>query len=93
MKYSELGNNKIMFHTLDSLRGLAAIAIVVFHVTGDWGGYLAVDFFLVLSGFILSHKYLYMSDVDSISFVGSRLARLYPLHIYSLFTFFGSSPN
>lgn len=94
LKKSQLGNNKILFHALDSLRGLAAIAIVVYHFSGgcafsgSWGGYLAVDFFLVLSGFILSHNYLYRSDVDSISFVESRLARLYPLHIYSLFTFF-----
>lgn len=81
--------NQAQFLTLDALRGLAAIAIAVFHFSsGGWGGYLAVDFFLVLSGFILSHSYLYKYEaINPLEFIGHRLARLYPLHIYTLLTF------
>lgn len=85
----ESEKHQIQFLTLDSLRGFAAIAVAVFHFSaGGWGGYLAVDFFLVLSGFILSHSYLYKPEKTSpAEFIGHRLARLYPLHIYTLVTF------
>lgn len=76
------------FHSLDALRGIAAIAVAVFHVTKIWAGYLAVDFFLVLSGFVLTHSYLYKVERVSLSaFIVNRFARLYPLHLFSLFTF------
>lgn len=76
------------FLTLDSLRGLAATAVAIYHFSGGWSGYLAVDFFLVLSGFILSHSYLYGGRrYTAIDFISHRLARLYPLHFFTLFTF------
>ncbi len=81
-------NRNVQFVTLDSLRGLAAITIALFHFSGGWPGYLAVDFFLVLSGFVLSHSYIYTSShATPIQFIVNRLARLYPLHIYTLCTF------
>ena len=84
-----MSNNleRITFSSLDSLRGIAAILVAWFHYNANWGGYLAVDFFLVLSGFVLSHSYLYSEKVDKLQFIGNRLARLYPLHIYSLIVF------
>lgn len=39
---------------LDGLRGLAVIAVVVFHVGHLKGGYLGVDLFFVLSGFLIT---------------------------------------
>ncbi len=82
-------NTNTKFEALDSLRGFAAIVVAIFHFsTGWWAGYLAVDFFLVLSGFILSHSYLYKEKITSpVEFMSHRLARLYPLHIFTLFTF------
>ncbi len=75
------------FLALDALRGLAALWVVYFHVYGGLG-YLAVDFFLVLSGFILAHRYLYSDKPTSAAvFISHRLARLYPLHIYTLLVF------
>jgi len=74
------------FIALDALRGFAALAIAVFHYHGNWGGYLAVDFFLILSGFVLSHVYL-NREKNFLVFLGHRLARLYPLHLFSLFVF------
>ncbi|NOQ64623.1 MAG: acyltransferase family protein [Methyloprofundus sp.] len=78
----------IKFESLDALRGIAAIVVAIFHFSTGWGGYLIVDFFLVLSGFILSHSYLYKEMPTSpIEFISHRLARLYPLHFFTLFTF------
>lgn len=84
-----MGKKNIQFSTLDSLRGLAAIVIVIYHHSAvRWGGYLMVDFFLVLSGFILSHNYLYNNIAKTpVEFISHRLSRLYPLHIYTLLTF------
>ncbi len=80
-------NNTLRFEALDSLRGLAAIGVAVFHFVTSGQGYLAVDFFFVLSGFILTHSYLYREQkVNTFEFAGYRLARLYPLHIFTLFT-------
>jgi peptidoglycan/LPS O-acetylase OafA/YrhL len=75
------------FLALDALRGLAALWVVYFHVYGGLG-YLAVDFFLVLSGFILSHRYLYGGrQASPLEFINHRIARLYPLHLYTLLMF------
>ena len=75
------------FLALDGLRGIAALAIAIFHVYSTWPGYLAVDFFLVLSGFVLSHNYLYRdTPIGFAAFLSRRLARLYPLHIFTLAT-------
>ena len=73
---------------LDGLRGLAAIAVALFHWLLSFAGFLAVDFFLVLSGFILAHRYPYSdSPVSSGRFVLSRLARLYPMHLFGLLSY------
>lgn len=72
---------------LDLLRGLAAIAVVALHI-GDMvsvrlvpGGYLAVDFFFVLSGYVIARAYdgRLAGTMTSGRFIGMRLVRLYPL--------------
>ena len=57
------------YELLDGLRGVAALAVVWYHVfegyafagggniTGINHGYLAVDFFFILSGFVISYAY------------------------------------
>lgn len=81
-------SKNLRFSVLDSFRGIAALAIALFHFIDGWGGYIAVDFFLVLSGFILSHSYLYAQKQTSFfGFINHRIARLYPLHVFTLITF------
>ncbi len=87
-----MNNERYHFRMLDLFRGVAALGVAAFHYRTNWAGYLACDFFLVLSGFILTHSYL-SSDkkIDVSDFVVRRLARLYPLHIFTLITFIGAS--
>jgi peptidoglycan/LPS O-acetylase OafA/YrhL len=88
---------KTHFQVLDGLRGTAAICVVIFHIfeliTPDWAhnpfphGYLAVDFFYALSGFVLGYAYDDRLAKDApaklrlsfASFVKRRLIRLHPL--------------
>ncbi len=82
---------------LTSLRFFAALWVVLYTYIQelDLGvhfglidhGYLGVDLFFVLSGFILSHVYLEGFGGGRFnygSFITHRLARIYPLHIATL---------
>jgi peptidoglycan/LPS O-acetylase OafA/YrhL len=73
------------YETLDGLRGVAAVGVMLYHV-GSWTGrswliphgYLAVDFFFCLSGFVLAHAYG-RREIDWLGFMCQRLIRLWPL--------------
>lgn len=78
------------FVVLDGLRGVAALAVVVFHfmewVYPDFSknfigqGFLAVDFFFCLSGFVIGYAYDdRLSSMGVMEFFKSRLIRLHPL--------------
>jgi len=82
---------------LDGLRGLAALFVVFYHA--PWpthfsatqfvqNAYLSVDFFFVLSGFVIAANYA-GAIVDAASlrdFLQRRFFRLYPLHLLVLLT-------
>jgi peptidoglycan/LPS O-acetylase OafA/YrhL len=84
-----------IFHTLDALRGIAAIGVLMFHMRGEFlplaapGGYLAVDLFFLMSGVVLSNAYeaRFRAGMGTLAFMRVRLIRLYPL--YLLGTLFG----
>ncbi len=71
---------------MDGLRGIAAFAVVFFHIGGvlPWqpfpNGYLAVDFFFLLSGFVLAGAYekQLASDLGFKQYIARRLTRFYP---------------
>lgn len=75
------------FVFLDALRGVAAIAVIFFHrkdmLPGNLfkHGYLAVDFFFMLSGFVIAYAYedKLRSKMHLGDFVVKRLKRLMPL--------------
>jgi peptidoglycan/LPS O-acetylase OafA/YrhL len=86
---------------LTSLRGFAALAVVMQHFsaaaqqfTPHWipslvpHGYMAVDFFFVLSGFIMCLTYLPAFEADGIrafpGFLLKRVARIVPLNVFVL---------
>lgn len=80
------------FVVLDGMRGLAAFVVIADHVNAEWitpltpGRYLAVDFFFVLSGFVLSHVYgrRLAAGMSASAFMLARLVRLYPLYLLGL---------
>lgn len=87
---------------LTTLRFLAALWVVLYtawpHL--DVGfvpvavtkGYLGVETFFILSGFILSHVYLEAAGEKRFRYGGflwARLARVYPLHLVTLFGMIG----
>ncbi|MCR9193198.1 MAG: acyltransferase [Hyphomonas sp.] len=80
------------FVVLDGLRGIAAFAVIADHVPSDLvrdlipGRYLAVDFFFVLSGFVLCHAYgaRLKSEIRALGFLRLRFIRLYPLYLLAL---------
>lgn len=73
---------------LNGARGVAALVVAVFHfallfgVQLAPGGYLAVDLFFVLSGFVIAHAYdpRLGSGLGAIAFLRLRLRRFYPLY-------------
>ncbi len=72
------------FHTLDALRGIAALAVVCFHRReGRFpSAYLAVDLFYVMSGFVLAYAYdsRFAAGLSWRRFMAQRLIRLWPLY-------------
>lgn len=89
---SSLLNTKQHFEILDGLRGVAAIAVVVFHfmeiAVPDYRdsfiahAYLAVDFFFCLSGFVIAYAYdQRLAKIGIATFLKLRLIRLHPLVI------------
>ena len=83
------------FQVLDSWRGIAAVMVVLFHVQivsniHDLplvrAGETFVDFFFVLSGFVIAHAYAgrVNSRQQFVGFVVQRLGRVYPLHAVML---------
>ena len=67
---------------LDGLRGLAVIAVLAFHAGKLQGGFLGVDLFFALSGFLITS--LLLTEVDKtgrvrpVAFWGRRFRRLLP---------------
>ncbi|GAA0284665.1 acyltransferase [Alteraurantiacibacter aestuarii] len=89
---SKAPKNETRFQALDALRGLAAVAVVFFHID-DFGliaglpffreARLFVDFFFVLSGFVIACAYgeRIAGGYSRGAFLCLRFFRIYPLHL------------
>ena len=84
--------SKPRYEILDGLRGVAALMVVLFHIFETYSkgpaeqiinhGYLAVDFFFVLSGFVVGYAYDDRWDkMTTWGFFKRRLTRLHPMVI------------
>ena len=69
---------------LNGLRGVAVIGVVAYHLQLGWaqGGYLGVDLFFVLSGFLITtlllEEWVGIGRIDLAAFWGRRARRLLP---------------
>jgi len=81
------------FDVLDGFRGIAALMVAVYHlhVVGFItelnfvrNSYLFVEFFFVLSGFVIGYSYIgRLNNISDLkSFMKKRFARLWPLHMF-----------
>lgn len=70
---------------LDALRGIAAICVLFGHLREydpaipSFSGYLAVDFFFILSGFVLARTYEHRMAESPAAFLKARIRRLWPV--------------
>ena len=82
--------NKIYRHDLDLLKGLAIIAVVLYHAGWCKSGYLGVDVFLVLNGYFVVPQVMRLIEEGRFcyfAFLEKRIFRLLPLVlIVSAFT-------
>ncbi|MBT3415661.1 MAG: acyltransferase [Nitrospina sp.] len=94
---------KTQIPSITPLRGIAAIIVAIHHfqfrisdfelTQKTWffyNGFLWIDFFFILSGFVIAHVYLqnFISGTNWKNykiFIFSRIARIYPLHIFIIF--------
>ncbi len=93
---TSFSDTKSHYEILDGLRGVAAVIVVMFHILetftgGDHSkqiinhGYLAVDFFFVLSGFVIGYAYDDRWGKMSLKgFFKRRIIRLHPMIIISM---------
>lgn len=97
--------SKPRYEILDGLRGVASVIVVLFHLLETYSagpayqvinhGYLAVDFFFVLSGFVIGYAYDdRWNRMTTWGFFKRRLVRLHPMVVMgtvlgACFYFFG----
>jgi len=74
--------------SIDGLRAIAVAAVVLYHLGISWipGGFLGVDLFFVISGYVITRLILdsinQSSALDLRAFYSARLRRIYPGFIF-----------
>lgn len=90
-----VGQSQHRYVALDSLRGIAALGVVAFHIQSANGitalpifraGNQFVDFFFVLSGFVIASSYgdRLAQGFSLRKFMALRLGRVWPLHVFMI---------
>ena len=78
--------------SIDGLRAIAVTAVVLYHLGISWipGGFLGVDLFFVISGYVITRLILdsinRSSALDLRGFYWARLRRIYPGFLFMLFS-------
>lgn len=71
---------------IQGLRALAFLLVFIFHLNKDWlpGGFLGVDLFFVISGFLMTTITLSDINTGKFSFLGfyeKRIKRILPAYL------------
>ena len=86
-------DSKPHYELLDGLRGVAALLVICYHIFEGFAtspldqhfnhGYMAVDFFFILSGFVIGYAYddRWKTTLTLKGFFKRRLVRLHPMVI------------
>ena len=88
----DVAQERRAFQTLDGLRGVGAVVVVMRHVPYLFGpirvpeSFLAVDLFYLVSGFVVAHAYGRRLQAGGFfgEFMKTRVIRLYPLYLIGL---------
>ncbi|AFZ57692.1 acyltransferase [Anabaena cylindrica FACHB-243] len=85
LQKSEANTNLFSYRPdIDALRGLAVIAVLIYHLNNDWlpGGFVGVDIFFAISGYVVSASILRRESKglirDTFEFYKRRIKRLFP---------------
>lgn len=92
---SAYSDTKPHYELLNGLRGVAALMVVLYHIFEGFAtspidqrfnhGYLAVDFFFILSGFVIGYAYDdRWQKMKTKDFIKRRLIRLHPMIVLGL---------
>lgn len=76
---------------IDGLRAIAVIAVILFHINTNWlpGGFLGVDIFFVISGYLITsiiHRELSKQHFSLLNFYQRRAKRILPAFLFMLIT-------
>ena len=88
MNYLKKKVDKKYFPEIDSLRAIAIIAVIIYHFNKDFlpSGYLGVDIFFVISGFVMTNSLKNRNENNFITFfkrfISRRVKRLIPALIF-----------
>jgi peptidoglycan/LPS O-acetylase OafA/YrhL len=98
ISHSKPDASRKRYLTLDGLRGVASLMVVLFHseLIGTWAprfGYLSVDLFFLLSGFVLAEAYYprFNLGMEAREFIFVRVVRLYPMYALGLMLGLGAA--
>lgn len=91
-KVSSIKSSPKHISSIDGLRAIAVTAVVLYHLGISWipGGFLGVDLFFVISGYVITRLILdsinQSSALDLRAFYAARLRRIYPGLIFMIVT-------
>ena len=82
-------NAKQYFPAIDGMRAVAVLAVIFFHLELSWfaGGYVGVDIFFVISGYLITRNILFDISLDRFSFkrfYAARFRRLGPAMLVTI---------
>lgn len=81
---------KPRYEVLDGMRGIAALCVLLRHIaqyspySAFRNAFIAVDFFFILSGFVIAYAYGPRIGLGLADFMQRRLIRLYPMFLFGL---------